>query len=83
MFGKHVVKGVLCSDNAFQAKKEFKFIEADCGTIVRGNPDFDAALNSQVKVICPKNCKKHKGRVWGSMSYKDDSSICRAAIHSG
>ena len=83
MFGSFVVKGVLCSDNKFVTKKDFQFIEADCGTIVRGNSDFNGILNSKVKVICPKNCHKENQRVWGSLMYKDDSSICKAAIHSG
>ena len=84
MFGKFIVKGVLCSDNKFVIKKDFKFIEADCSTVVRGNSDFDGILNSKVKVICPKNCHKHvEYKVYGTTSYKDDSSVCRAAIHSG
>ena len=84
MFGQFVVKGVLCSDNQFNSKTEMQFVEADCSTVVRGNVGFQGILNSKVKVICPKNCQlKSEYQVWGSMMYKDDSSVCRAAIHSG
>ena len=84
MFGKFVVKGVLCSDNTFSSKKQFSVVEADCGTVVRGHPGFEGILNSKVKVMCPKNCHlKVDFKVWGSMMYKDDSSVCRAAIHAG
>jgi hypothetical protein len=34
--------------------------------------------------MCPKNCGKEKEfKVWGTALYRDDSSICRAAIHAG
>uniref|UniRef100_A0A3P9QJF8 Cysteine rich secretory protein LCCL domain containing 2 n=1 Tax=Poecilia reticulata TaxID=8081 RepID=A0A3P9QJF8_POERE len=32
---------------------------------------------------CPANCLNTKGKVWGTVSYDVQSSICRAAIHSG
>lgn len=32
---------------------------------------------------CPANCLNKKGKVWGTVSYDVQSSICRAAIHSG
>ncbi|KAG7481918.1 cysteine-rich secretory protein LCCL domain-containing 2 [Solea senegalensis] len=32
---------------------------------------------------CPANCLTKKGRVWGSLFYDVQSSICRAAIHLG
>lgn len=32
---------------------------------------------------CPANCLNKKGRVWGTVFYDVQSSICRAAIHHG
>ena len=65
-------------------EKSFNFLEADCFTISRGNPDFDGIQNTKIKVICPAGCEKlHQNKVWGKGVYKDDSSICRAAIHQG
>ncbi|KAJ8400493.1 hypothetical protein AAFF_G00396170 [Aldrovandia affinis] len=32
---------------------------------------------------CPANCQNKKGRVWGTLYYDVQSSICRAAIHYG
>ena len=62
----------------------FKFVEADCFTSARGNPDFDSIQNTKVKVVCPSGCRRfNQNKVWGKGVYKDDSSICRAAIHQG
>uniref|UniRef100_A0AAX7VDG4 LCCL domain-containing protein n=1 Tax=Astatotilapia calliptera TaxID=8154 RepID=A0AAX7VDG4_ASTCA len=32
---------------------------------------------------CPANCVQKKGKVWGTVTYDVQSSICRAAIHHG
>lgn len=32
---------------------------------------------------CPANCQNKKGKVWGTLFYDVQSSICRAAIHYG
>lgn len=32
---------------------------------------------------CPANCVHKKGKVWGTVTYDVQSSICRAAIHYG
>ncbi|XP_049574681.1 cysteine-rich secretory protein LCCL domain-containing 2 [Syngnathus scovelli] len=32
---------------------------------------------------CPANCMNRKGKVWGTLYYDVQSSICRAAIHFG
>jgi len=32
---------------------------------------------------CPPDCVAAAGTVWGTMVYHGDSSICRAAIHTG
>ncbi|XP_023262151.1 cysteine-rich secretory protein LCCL domain-containing 2 [Seriola lalandi dorsalis] len=35
------------------------------------------------RYICPANCMTKKGKVWGTLYYDVQSSICRAAIHFG
>ena len=41
-------------------------------------------MHTNVIVVCPKDCgKEDSALIYGSVLYKDDSSICRAAIHSG
>ncbi|XP_041124827.1 cysteine-rich secretory protein LCCL domain-containing 2-like isoform X1 [Polyodon spathula] len=32
---------------------------------------------------CPANCKNAKGKIWGTLFYDTQSSICRAALHYG
>jgi len=34
-------------------------------------------------VFCPANCKYDSTRVIGTGVYSEESSVCRAAIHSG
>merc|ERR1712096_508574 len=56
--------------------------EAKCDTMVRGNPDFDGITNTCIKVMCPKGCAQEKKHVvTGTSLFKDDSAICRAAVH--
>uniref|UniRef100_A0A665W7L5 LCCL domain-containing protein n=1 Tax=Echeneis naucrates TaxID=173247 RepID=A0A665W7L5_ECHNA len=35
------------------------------------------------RYVCPANCINKKGKVWGTLYYDVQSSICRAAIHHG
>ncbi|XP_006641271.1 cysteine-rich secretory protein LCCL domain-containing 2 [Lepisosteus oculatus] len=35
------------------------------------------------RYVCPANCKNSKGKVWGTLFYDVQSSICRAALHYG
>ena len=82
--GDKSIKGLVCSTNSASDDKEVAWVVADCETIPRGNQDFDGILNTNIKVQCPQGCQtSEKGRVWGSTLYKDDSSVCKAAIHSG
>ncbi|XP_053549096.1 mucin-12-like [Bombina bombina] len=52
-------------------------VPSPCDMAARQIPDPVAI------VMCPAGCLKNKGQVWGTNIYKDDSSICRAGIHSG
>jgi hypothetical protein len=51
-----------------------------------GYPVLDCSSSAQQlesgNFLCPSGCTTG-GTVWGSGQYTDDSSVCRAAIHSG
>ncbi|CAH1233701.1 CRISPLD2 [Branchiostoma lanceolatum] len=54
------------------------FEVADCSTA------GDAMVKETTTVYCPAGCaSRRKATVWGTGVYKGDSSLCRAAIHSG
>jgi hypothetical protein len=76
------IKGIICSDNAFDHFGSL--IPIKCNDTMRNNVLLQAGLHSSISVVCPKNCAKMKEfKVWGSMLYRDDSSICRASVHAG
>ena len=76
------IKGIICSDNAFN--NAAGLVEVKCNDTVRNNVALQAELNSNIMVVCPKECAdKEHFKVWGSLLYKDDSSVCRAAVHAG
>jgi len=76
------IKGILCSSNDIGEEK-VGIVNLDCFSIARGNTKFDGAEWSNIKSFCPENCADKKQEIYGNLIYKDDSSICRAAIHSG
>ncbi len=76
------VKGIICSDNAFDHFGSL--IPIKCNDTMRNNVALQAGMHSSIQAMCPKNCAKELDfRVWGSVLYRDDSSICRAAVHAG
>lgn len=83
------IKGLLCSTNSHNINEENKnlndWIKIKCTTSVKYNQEFPMSFspNANFKIKCPQNCMKFKdkSKVYGSDFYKDDSSICLAAIH--
>lgn len=76
------VKGIICSDNAFDTSGGL--IKLTCKDSVRSNVKLQAGLHSNMAAVCPKECAdKVEFNIYGSTLYRDDSSICRAAVHSG
>ncbi|KAI8489026.1 hypothetical protein Bbelb_332500 [Branchiostoma belcheri] len=54
------------------------FEVADCATT------GDDMGNETTTIYCPAGCATHvKATVWGTGTYKGDSSMCRAAVHNG
>jgi len=80
--GTFPIKGIVCSTNDIGLPKT-GILNLDCFSMARGNPGFNGGLYSNVKAFCPENCGNRKKDIWGSYLYRDDSSICRAAIHAG
>lgn len=64
------------SEQAVEEEESAQAVE--CGTNAQG---FEGATGTQHTVACPANCTS--GSVWGTNIYSDDSSICRAAMHTG
>jgi hypothetical protein len=56
--------------------------KADCET-KGSNAYFKGDAGSVYLVECPEGCTQQPGNIWGTGVYTLDSSICRAAIHSG
>jgi len=57
-------------------------IDLACGTTMREEV-FKGDPGSTWLGNCPGGCTDLSGTVWGTMIYHRDSSICRAAIHTG
>lgn len=48
------------------------------------DPRFSGPTGKSFRIKCPRSCLKNPlGNVIGTMIYTDDSSVCKAAIHSG
>lgn len=59
-------------------------LQAKCDTMGT-DPRFYGPSGKRFRVNCPKGCLKSPlaGNVFGTNFYTDDSSLCKAAIHSG
>lgn len=62
--------------------KCIKVSEFDINCDTKGS-DVIEDIGIPVKIYCPPGCINVEGDVWGTIIYKDDSSVCAAAIHSG
>lgn len=79
--------GVICSSNQHEiVNKRKDYIELSCEDSLRKEDimkDYYKKYTS-LKMVCPRNCMNYeKGYVYGSDIYSDNSSVCRAGIHSG
>jgi len=79
------VGGVICSTNEHKpAISDPTEASLQCSDIASGNSTVDGNPGSKIKINCPSYCKeKSEHKVYGADTYSDNSSICRAAIHSG
>ncbi len=56
--------------------------ELACDTQADAAPLREVGLGASTAVHCPPGCSSEHA-VWGTDTYTDDSSVCRAAIHAG
>ena len=73
----------MCSTNKDGSKIESKTVEIECDTNLRGNLFGNYELYTNLRLECPRNCASESFPIYGSGLYTDNSSICKAAIHSG
>ncbi|VWU49342.1 LCCL domain-containing protein [Hepatocystis sp. ex Piliocolobus tephrosceles] len=80
------ISSIVCSTNLTENDATLQYLSINCETTAMES-DFNAILNTNVVVFCPIGCDSEKYEhvpVYGSKGvYSDNSSICRAAIHSG
>ena len=79
------VGGVICSTNEHKPPiSDPTEASLQCSDIASGNSKVDGTPGSKIKINCPSYCKeKSEHKIYGADTYSDNSSICRAAIHSG
>jgi hypothetical protein len=59
-----------------------RHLTADCATRLHSGA-FAALVPGESTIVdCPSNCDTELYSVWGHTSYRDDSSVCAAALHS-
>ena len=79
------IGGFICSTNE-HLPPIFDPSEAiiTCSDTLVSNANVDGSVGAKVKVLCPAFCaEKSESKIYGNEIYSDNSSICRAAIHSG
>lgn len=77
------VSAIICSSNKDGKKAIKNFIDVECDGHLRTDTFSSYEIFSNIRMICPSDCAKEKAPVYGSGMYTDNSSVCRAAIHSG
>lgn len=80
------IKGVVCSNNYDPEKERTRIAKIQCHEKMQNNNLFDGAYNTNFRLHCPPGCLSNKEpgmRVIGTSIFRDDSSICLAAIHNG
>jgi len=89
------VNTVVCSTMKNDINNSISAMELTCSSNLRDLDDQILSNNKKIKnhlkiynqeisVLCPRNCSKfYNSLVYGTDIYTDNSSICRASIHSG
>lgn len=76
------IAAVVCSTNK-SGKKTYNFIDLNCDDNLRSEVFSNYERFSALKMLCPNRCELSTAKVYGTDIYTDNSSICKAAIHSG
>lgn len=77
------ITALFCSTNNYGKKEEEGALSISCSDSIISNSNLNSGLNSSIRVHCPSFCKEAGAPIFGSSIYSQDSSICRAALHSG
>jgi len=77
------VIGIPCSTNDDGTGKVNTNITIECNTNMRASEFSGLDIFTNLRMVCPRNCSQDKSPIYGSGIFTDNSSICRAAIHSG
>ena len=80
---KSRVAAILCSSNYDIKKNDMNYKSIDCNSTLRSDEFSSTQTFSNIRMICPEECASSKALVYGTKIYTDNSSICKAAIHSG
>ncbi|SBT43802.1 LCCL domain-containing protein [Plasmodium ovale wallikeri] len=80
------ISAIVCSTNSTENDSALHYLSINCETTALEDY-FNAIVNTNIVAFCPLGCDSEKfqhAAVYGSKGiYSDNSSICRAAIHSG
>ncbi len=80
---KSTITGLICSTNKFaESSGEKQVIKASCELNTSNNSSIFNNNNDYI-VKCPYDCNLSSSLIYGTGVYHGDSSICKAAIHSG
>ena len=77
------VLSIICSTNDDRGKKNFSSNDIECDTNLRSNKFSNYEIYTNLRLICPRSCSSDKSPIYGTGIYTDNSSICKAALHSG
>jgi hypothetical protein len=77
------ISGIICSSNSDGLKNVKNYKEVTCDQNLRDDVFSEYQIFTSIKILCPPNCHKSKGKIFGSKLFTDNSSACMAAIHQG
>ncbi|CRG94563.1 LCCL domain-containing protein, putative [Plasmodium gallinaceum] len=79
------ISAIACSTNSTENDSALQYLSINCETTALEDY-FNTIINTNIVVLCPVGCDNEKfqnAAIYGSKGvYSDNSSICRAAIHS-
>jgi len=83
-FERKNIIGVVCQ-NKQETKATMNYSKVTCLTTYNSlRQELSLSSTSTIKVMCPKNCDKESGKVYGYQSlkiYTRNSPLCKSAIH--
>ena len=82
---KRTISYIVCSTNKDENEVDKDYIDLNCDDNLRGEQYSNYEIYSSLKFLCPNHCDIaiSGNTVYGTDVYTDNSSICKAAIHSG